>query len=81
MNIFYLYFNVDNLSHAGRRAGALSLINLGPLLGTFHLDFLASLLGLPLKTVKRTHCLAGLTALGLTVFYVIIEAATEKSMF
>jgi hypothetical protein len=81
VNVFCLCFDVDDLPHAGRRAGTLSLINLGPLLGVFHLDFLATLLGLPLKTVKRVHRLASLAAFALAVFHVVIVAATEKSAF
>jgi hypothetical protein len=63
---------------AADSAGTLSLINLGPLLGVFHLDFLATLLGLPLKTVKRVHRLASLAAFALAVFHVVIVVQTRE---
>lgn len=80
-NVFCLSFNVKNLSHAGRRAGTLALINLSPLLGGLHLDFLASIVGLPLKTIKRIHRSAGFASLALATFHVTVAAATENSAF
>jgi hypothetical protein len=81
MNLFCLCYRVDSLSNAGRRAGTLSLINLGPLLGGFHLDFLASLSGLSLKTIHRIHRSASFTAFSLAAFHVLTAAATENSAF
>lgn len=79
VNVFFLSFKVDNLSHAGRRAGTLSLINLSPVLGSLHLDFLASMLRLPLKTIKRIHRLAGFASFTLAIFHVAVAVATETS--
>jgi hypothetical protein len=81
VNVFFLSFKVDNLSHAGRRAGTLSLINLSPVLGSLHLDFLASMLRLPLKTIQRIHRLAGFASFTLAILHVAVAAATEKSAF
>lgn len=81
VNAFCLSFKVDNLSHTGRRAGALSLINLSPLLGSFHLDFLASILGLSLKTTRSIHRSAGCASFALAVFHVAVAAATENAAF
>jgi hypothetical protein len=81
VNVFCLSFKVDNLSHAGRRAGTLSLINLSPLLSGLHLDFLASILGLSLKTIQLIHRSAGFASFALAIFHVAVAAATEKSAF
>lgn len=81
VNVFCLSFKVDSLSHAGRRAGTLSLINLSPLLSGLHHDFLAGMLGLSLKTIQRIHRSAAFAAFTLATFHVAIAAATEKSAF
>jgi hypothetical protein len=80
-NLFCISFRVANLSEAGLRAGTLSLINLGPLLSGPHLDFLADLLGLPLKAYRCVHRSAGLVAFALAVFHVLAAAATKSSTF
>lgn len=81
VNVFCLSFKVDNLSHAGRRAGTLSLINLGPLLGSLNLDFLAGILRLSLKSTQRIHRSAGIASFILAIFHVAVAAATETSTF
>jgi hypothetical protein len=79
--IFCLTFGVADLSQAGRRAGTLSLINLGPPFASLHLDFLANLLGLSLGTFQKVHRLFGLAAFVLAAFHVLVAAAKEKQGF
>ena len=79
INLFCITFRVVDLSQAGVRSGTLCLINLGPLFGGPHLDFLADLLGLPLKAYRCVHRSAGLVSFALAIFHVLTAVATKPS--
>ena len=77
-NIFCLSFRVTDMSQAGVRAGTLSLINMGPLFGGLHHDFLAGLFGFSLKTCQGVHRSAGFAAFAVAAFHVIIAAISKS---
>jgi len=81
VNAVCLSVGVTNLSHAGRRAGTLAVINLGLLLSGLHLNFLADLLGLSVAAIRVIHRSAGLVAFGFAVFHVVVAAITERLAF
>ena len=81
INIVCLTLGTTDWSQAARRAGTLSIINLGALFSGLHLNFLASLLGLSLATVRVIHRSASLIALSLAGFHIVVGAVTDKSAF
>jgi hypothetical protein len=81
VNVVCLGVGVADLSHAGRRAGTLSVINLGPLLSGLHLNFLADLLGLSVGAIRAAHRTVSFVAFGLAAFHVIVAAVTERALF
>ena len=81
VNLFCITFRVADLSQAGNRSGTLCLINLGPLFAGPHLDFLADLLGLPLKAYRCVHRSAGLLSFALAIFHVLAAVAIKSSTF
>ncbi|KIW36230.1 uncharacterized protein PV06_11478 [Exophiala oligosperma] len=81
VNVVCLGVGVADLSHTGRRAGTLSVINLGPLLSGLHLNFLADLLGLSVGAIRAAHRTVSFVAFGLAAFHVIVAAVTERALF
>ncbi|KAK5311991.1 hypothetical protein LTR93_011504 [Exophiala xenobiotica] len=81
VNVVCLVVGVPDLSHAGRRAGTLSVINLGPLLSGLHLNFLADLLGLSVGAIRTTHRTVSFVACGLAAFHILVTAVTERALF
>ena len=53
--VVYNTWNVHNLVQAGLRAGQLAVIHIVPLLITYQLSFVSSLLGLSLDVVANVH--------------------------
>lgn len=78
VNVFFLSFRVTDMSQAGVRAGTLSLINMAPLFGGLHHDFLADLFGSSLKTCQRVHRSAGFAAFACAALHVIIAAMSKS---
>lgn len=70
VNLFLLFFKSTSISIAGRRAGTLSLINMVFLLASWHLSYLADLLGIYLKMCRRIHRAAGYMVIALLAFHV-----------
>lgn len=64
------------LSQAGLRAGTLSIVNLIPLFAGPHLSTLADLLGISLRTIRQIHRSAGIMAVLLAGFHVIVALGT-----
>ncbi|KAK5400827.1 hypothetical protein LTR06_011211 [Exophiala xenobiotica] len=81
INIVCLTLGTADWSQAARRAGTLSIINLGALYSGLHLNFLASLLGFSLGTLRIIHRSASLIALSLAGFHIVVGAVTDKSAF
>lgn len=81
LNIFFLCFRVADLPQVGLRAGTLSLINLGPLFASLHIDFLADLLRLSLETCQCVHRSASFATVALAALHVLIVAVTRPSFF
>ena len=75
LNLFCLSFRVGSWSQAGHRAGSLSLINLGCLMGSPHLDFLARLLGISFKTMRNFHRLASYCTLVLAAIHAVVAVS------
>ncbi|KAJ9493422.1 hypothetical protein H2202_011104 [Exophiala xenobiotica] len=80
-NIVCLTLGTVDWSQAARRAETLSIINLGALYRGLHLNFLASLLGFSLGTVRVIHRSASLIALSLAGFHIVVWAVTDNSGF
>jgi predicted ferric reductase len=78
-NICCFEFWDTTTSQAGLRAGALAVINLIPLLAIPHLSTLADLLGVTLSTFRQVHRSAGVMAVLLTIFHVLIMIASQPS--
>ena len=53
--IIYDTWNVDSFGRAASRAGELAVIHIVPLLITYQLAFVSSVLGVSLDTVKKAH--------------------------
>jgi predicted ferric reductase len=70
--IFCFSFRAPAIEQAGRRAGTLSLVNLIPVFAGPHLSTLADLLVLTLATFQQIHRSAGLMAVLLAVFHVLV---------
>jgi hypothetical protein len=78
-NICCFEFWDTTTSQAGRRAGTLAMINLIPLFAVPHLSTLADLLGMTLSTFRQIHRSAGVMAVMLTIFHVLIMIASQPS--
>lgn len=70
---FCCSFRVTNLTDASARAGTLSLINMIPLYSSFHLSFVADMLGISLRAYRRLHGSVGYVAGALTIFHTVIN--------
>jgi hypothetical protein len=71
-NICCIKFWDTTISQAGLQAGTLATINLIPLFGGPHLSTLADLLGLTLSMFRQIHMSAGVMAVVLTIFHVLV---------
>jgi hypothetical protein len=78
-NIFCFSFQASTILQAGLRAGILSIINLIPLFAGPHLSTLADLLGVTLSTFLQIHRSAGVMAVLLAVFHVLVAVASRPS--
>jgi hypothetical protein len=78
-NICCFKFWDTTISQAGLRAGTLAIINLIPLFTGPHLSTLADLLGVTLSTFRQIHRSAGVTAVMLTIFHVLVMVASQPS--
>lgn len=67
------------ISQAGLRAGTLAMINLIPLFAVPHLSTLADLLGVTLSTFRQIHRSAGVMAVMLTIFHLLVMIASQPS--
>lgn len=76
-NICCLKFWGTTVSQAGLRAGTLATINLIPLFAVPHLGTLADLLGVSLNTFRQIHRSAGVMAVLLTIFHVVVMVASQ----
>lgn len=71
LTLFCNSFAVKSLKEAGKRAGFLCLINMVPLYLSFHLSFIADVLGLLLQAYRQIHASVSYTTLGLAIFHSI----------
>ena len=78
-NIFCFSFRAPTISQAGLRAGALSIINLILLFAGPHLGALADLLDVTLSAVRQIHRSAGVMAVLLAVFHVLVAISPRPS--
>lgn len=74
VNIFCFSFRASTISQASLRAGTLSVINLAPLYAIPRLGALADLLGMALSTLRQIHPSAGVMAVLLAVFHVLVAS-------
>lgn len=81
VNIFLVFFGDSSLTGAGRRAGALALINLTFLLSAMHLSFLADCLGITLRNCKRIHLTVGWIAIALQTFHIMMAVLVSRVDF
>lgn len=72
INIFFLSFRVSTVIIAGRRAGTLSVINMGLLFPTTHLSLFADILGISQTTCRQIHRFVGWLALILLSFHITV---------
>jgi hypothetical protein len=70
VNSILVFFRRTSLENVGRRAGALSLINMIFLLGAGHLSYAADLLGVSLRGYLRIHRATGWMTTVLVMLYV-----------
>jgi hypothetical protein len=78
-NICYFEFWDITISQVGLRAGILAIINLIPLFIVPHLSTLADLLGVTLSTFRQIHRSAGVIAVLLTIFHLLVMIASQPS--
>jgi hypothetical protein len=78
-NVCCFKFWDTTISQAGLRAGTLAMINLIPLFAVPHLGTLADLLGVTLSTFRQIHRSAGVMAVVLTIFHVLVMIASQPS--
>ena len=78
-NICCFEFWDTTISQVGLRAGTLATINLIPLFAVPHLGTLADLLGVTINTFRQIHRSAGVMAVMLTIFHVLIMLASRPS--
>jgi len=78
-NIYCFEFWNITISQAGLRAGTLAMINLIPLFTVPHLNTLADLLDVTLSTFRQIHRSAGVMAVMLTIFYLLVMIASQPS--
>ncbi|QSS65039.1 hypothetical protein I7I51_05880 [Histoplasma capsulatum] len=79
VTIFFIAFRVPSASEAARRAGALSLVNMGVTFIATHLSFLADGLGISLKICRRIHRAAGWTAGVLLTLHIILHTPVQRA--
>jgi len=79
-NIFCIGFRVSTIAEAGRRAGTLAVVNMIPLFAGPHLAFLADLLAVPLRIIRRVHRSVGIMAFLLGVVHVLVVAESKVSL-
>jgi hypothetical protein len=78
-NICGLKFWNTIISQAGLRAGTLAVINLIPVFAGPYLSTLADLLGMSLSMFRQIHRSAGVTAVALAIFHVLVMVASQPS--
>ena len=78
-NICCFEFWDTTISQVGLRAGTLATINLIPLFAVPHLGTLADLLGVTINTFRQIHRSAGVMAVMLTIFHVLVMLASRPS--
>ncbi|KKZ68760.1 hypothetical protein EMCG_05636 [[Emmonsia] crescens] len=79
VTIFFIAFRVPSASEAARRAGTLSLVNMGVTFIATHLSFLADCLGISLKICRRIHRAAGWMAGVLLTFHIILHTLVQRA--
>ncbi|KAJ5369940.1 rerric reductase like transmembrane component [Penicillium cataractarum] len=77
INFFFLTFRVSTVMIAGRRAGTLSVINMGLLFPTTHLSFFADMLGISQIACRQIHRFVGWLALVLLSFHITVAMAKQ----
>lgn len=81
INVFLIFFRIESLTGAGRRAGELALINLIFPLSATHLSYLADLLGITWRICRRIHGATGWMAVALLLFHIIAEVQDRQFGF
>lgn len=81
VNLLLVFFKIDNLAGAGRRAGELALVNLVFPLSAIHLSYLADLLGITWKSCRKIHRATGWMAVSLLSFHIIVAFLTQDFTF
>lgn len=81
INIFLIFFRIESLTGAGRRAGELALVNLIFPLSAIHLSYLADLLGIKWSTCCRIHRATGWMAVALLSFHIIAAVQAQGFTF
>jgi hypothetical protein len=64
------------ISKASMQAGTLSVVNMVVVFASHHLSFFADLLGVSINTYQQIHHAAGLVALALLIFHVLVVIAS-----
>ncbi|BDD58964.1 hypothetical protein MAP00_004199 [Monascus purpureus] len=81
VNLLLLFFKINSLAGAGRRAGELALVNLVFPLSAIHLSYLADLLGITWKSCRKIHRATGWMAVSLLLFHIIVALQTQDFTF
>ena len=76
--IIYNTWNVDSINQAALRAGQLALIHLVPLLITYQLAFVSSVLGISLNIVGKVHQSLAVMALVQGILHSVLHLQTEE---
>ena len=76
--IVYNTWDVDSLGRAALRAGQLAVIHIVPLLITYQLGFVSSILGLSLNVVGKVHQSLAVMALVQSMLHSVIHLQTEE---
>lgn len=81
VNLLLIFFKINSLAGAGRRAGELALVNLVFPLSAIHLSYLADLLGITWKTCRKIHRATGWMAFSMLLFHIIVALETQGFIF
>lgn len=81
VNLLLIFFKINSLAGAGRRAGELALVNLVFPLSAIHLSYLADLLGITWKSCLKIHRATGWMTASLLSFHMIVALQTQNFTF
>ena len=81
VSAFFAAYRAQSSLEVGRRAGTLSVINMGLLILATHLSLLADILGISLHACQRIHRVVGYTTTGFVAFHIVTIMLAQQEKF